>query len=264
MKPLSLMTPDVARAIRWVLTDIDDTMTESGQLVPEAYAALCELARSGLTVVAVTGRSAGWGEVHLREWPVDAVITENGAVAYFREGERGTGTLVHPTAVPNDDPALQRAVQASYRAVPRARPAEDNRLRRFDYAIDHAERIVPPLSAEEVSRIVAIFAREGCAAKPSSIHINCWKGSFDKRAAAVALLGSRYGYDDAEDRDKVLYVGDALNDEVMFAHFPAACAVANVDLWIDRMTDKPAWVSSARFGSGFAEIARKVLALRGA
>lgn len=262
MKPISLMPEAVARAIRWVLTDVDDTLTEEGLLVPEAYAALCALARLGLPVIAVTGRSAGWAEVHLREWPVDAIIAENGAVAYFRAADGAMGTLVDPSAVANDDPAIERAARAAYRAVPRAKPAEDNRLRRFDYAIDHAERVDPPLSDAEVAEIVALFEREGCVARPSSIHVNCWIGSFDKRAASVALLRARHGYDDEHDRDKVLYVGDALNDEPMFAHFPVACAVANVARWLDRMAYQPSWVSSESFGAGFTEIAQRLIALR--
>ncbi len=263
MKPISLMPEAVARAIRWALTDVDDTLTEDGILSPEAYAALCALARSNLPVIAVTGRSAGWAEVHLREWPVAAVIAENGAVAYAIGPGGARETIVHPTARPNSDAALARAAENAYRAVPRARAAEDNRLRLFDYAIDHAERVHPPLTEEEVAAIVRAFEAEGANAKPSSIHVNCWIGSFDKRASAVALLTGLYGYDDGADRDKVLYVGDALNDEPMFAHFPAACAVANVDRWLDRMAAKPSWVSTERCGAGFADIARRVLALRG-
>ncbi len=263
MKSISLMPASVARAIRWALTDVDDTLTEGGILVPEAYAAMCALSGAGIPVIAVTGRSAGWAEVHLREWPVVAVIAENGAVSYALGPDGARKTIVHPTARPNTDPALARAAENAYRAVPRARPAEDNRLRLYDYAIDHAERVSPPLAEGEVSAIVGAFEREGANAKPSSIHVNCWIGSFDKRAAAVALLSGLYGYDDGADRDKVLYVGDALNDEPMFAHFPASCAVANVDRWVERMGSRPAWVSSERYGAGFADIARRVLALRG-
>lgn len=262
MKPIQLMPAETARAIRWVLTDIDDTMTQNGRLVSEAYSTLCALADSGLPVVAVTGRSAGWGEVHLQEWPVDGVIAENGAVSYFRSGADGFGSLVHPSAVRNTDPALQRAAEKSYLAVPRARPARDNHFRLYDYAIDHAEYVAPPLSEAEVTEITEIFAKEGCTAKPSSIHINCWIGSFNKRESVLAFLTKVYGYDDKIDREKVLYVGDALNDEVMFEYFPNACAVANVDLWLDRMRHEPAWVSSSRYGAGFAEIGRHVLALR--
>jgi len=261
MKPISLMPPAVARAIRWVLTDIDDTMTRDGKLVSGAYATLCALADAGLRVIAVTGRSAGWGEVHLQEWPIEGAITENGAVAYYRT-ESGSGTLVHPSAVPNTAPSLRRAAEASYAAFPRALPAGDNHLRLYDYAIDHAERIKPPLTEAEIAGIVGIFEREGCVAKPSSIHINTWIGTFNKREAALLFLTGREGYIDERDREKVLYVGDALNDEVMFEYFPNACAVANIDMWLDRLTHRPAWIAQERYGAGFTEIGEQLLRLR--
>lgn len=256
MRPIREMPASVASNIRWVLTDIDDTMTMHGKLVSEAYAALCELKAAGLRVIAVTGRSAGWGSVHLQEWPIDGAITENGAISFHESGE-----LAFPGAVPNSDAAIRRAAAAAYRAVPRAKPASDNHLRRFDYAIDHAERVNPALDAGEIAEIVRIFESEGCTAKPSSIHINCWIGSFNKRDAAIGFLSSFEGYSDETDRDRVLYVGDAPNDEVMFGHFPNACAVANVDLWLNRMTELPSWVAEKRYGAGFAEIARALLAI---
>lgn len=261
MQPIRQMPPETARSIRWVLTDIDDTMTMRGKLVSEAYAMLCALKASGLRVIAVTGRSAGWGEVHLQEWPIDAVITENGAISYYSK-DGSVCSLAHPTAVRNTDRAFGRAAAASYAAVPRARPARDNHFRLYDYAIDHSEYVVPPLSESEVNEIIRIFEKEGCVAKPSSIHINCWIGSFNKRESALALLRETEGYDDARDRSQVLYIGDALNDEVMFEYFPNACAVANVDIWLDRMASKPAWVSSERYGAGFAEIGRFILSER--
>jgi len=268
MKSIQLMRADIARQIRWILTDIDDTMTKDGKLVPEAYATLCELHDAGFRVIAVTGRSAGWGEVHLQEWPIDAAITENGAVSYFRfdpahmKTGNASGVLAHPSAARNTAPALLRAVEAAFLAVPRAFPARDNRFRLYDYAIDHSEYVHPPLTEGEINEIIGIFEREGCVAKPSSIHINCWIGSFNKKEAALMLLRECEGYDDAVDRSKVLYIGDALNDEVMFEYFPNACAVANIDIWLDRMTNKPSWVSSERYGAGFAEICRHVLDAR--
>lgn len=261
MQSIHLMPLETARSIRWILTDIDDTMTMHGKLVSEAYATLCALKASGLRVIAVTGRSAGWGEVHLQEWPIDAVVTENGAVSYFAKDGR-VATLAHPSAVRNTDAAFARAAAAAYAAVPRARPARDNHFRLYDYAVDHSEYVTPPLSESEVNEIIRIFEKEGCVAKPSSIHINCWIGSFNKRESALALLREVEGYDDARDRSKVLYIGDALNDEVMFEYFPNACAVANVDLWLDRMASKPSWVSSERYGAGFAEIGGFILSAR--
>lgn len=262
MNPITQMNTKTARSIRWILTDIDDTMTMNGKLVPEAYATLCALKNAGLTVIAVTGRSAGWGDVHLQEWPLDAVITENGAVSYFRGSDPGICTLVHPTAVRNSAPALRRAIDAAFKAVPRSLPAPDNHLRLYDYAIDHAEYVNPPLTDTELSTIIEIFQKEGCTAKPSSIHINTWIGSFNKKEAALMLLEKLDGYIDERDRSKVLYIGDALNDEVMFEHFPNACAVANIDIWLDKMVYTPTWVSRERYGAGFAEIGEFILSER--
>jgi len=258
MRPISEMPAETARGIRWILTDIDDTMTKDGKLVSEAYAALCALSEAGLPVIALTGRSAGWGSVHLQEWPIAGAITENGAVSFHASGER-----VFPGAAPKEDPRIQASAEAAYRAVPRARPASDNGLRRCDYAIDHAERVTPPLTEAEIAQITGIFEAAGCQAKPSSIHVNCWIGDFNKRDATIRFLSEYEGYDDARDRSAVLYVGDAPNDEPMFGHFPNACAVANVDRWLDRIEKRPSWVAAAEYGAGFAEIAGTLLTLRG-
>src|SRR2546429_9905245 len=71
------------RAVRAVLFDIDDTLTTSGKLTAQAYAALERLHGSGKRAIAVTGRPAGWCDHIARMWPIDAVVRENGAF-YFR------------------------------------------------------------------------------------------------------------------------------------------------------------------------------------
>src|ERR1043165_3966354 len=83
MRPLAEMPESVRRGIRFVLLDIDDTLTTDGRLTAAAYAALERLSQRGLRVIPVTGRPAGWCDMIARFWPVDAVIGENGAF-YFR------------------------------------------------------------------------------------------------------------------------------------------------------------------------------------
>src|SRR5438309_7465537 len=84
--PLSTFPLATARSVCGVLTDIDDTLTRAGAIEPVALAALRELRAARLPVVAVTGRPEGWSEGFARDWPVDAIVAENGAVALFREG----------------------------------------------------------------------------------------------------------------------------------------------------------------------------------
>ena len=88
MKPLSSLQHTEATRISGVLFDLDDTFLDDGKLTETAYGALHRLARAGLRLVAVTGRPAGWGEVMARQRPVDGVVTENGALALYRDGGR--------------------------------------------------------------------------------------------------------------------------------------------------------------------------------
>ncbi len=256
MNPISEISPKTASSIRWVLTDIDDTLTKEGKLLPEAYAALWALKKAGLPVIAVTGRAAAWGYLLSHEWPVAGVITENGAVAYYgTEGQR-IASAVFPGAQPNTSPPFRRAADRILAEIPRAQEAADNYLRLYDFAIDYGENVNPPLSRDDINRIIEIFREEGCSAQPSSIHVNAWIGPFNKREASLRFLSQFMGYDDAKDREQVLYVGDALNDEPMFSWFPNSCAVANIRRWLPDMERQPSWISAE------SEIIRTVLAKR--
>ena len=66
--------------IRFVFTDIDDTLTQDGFLLPDAFHALWQLSKNGIKVVPVTGRPAGWCELIARPWPVAGGIGENGNI----------------------------------------------------------------------------------------------------------------------------------------------------------------------------------------
>ena len=80
MKPLAELDP---RGVRYVLFDLDDTLTSAGRLTAEAYAALQSLQQGGKKLVPVTGRPAGWCDHIARTWPVDAIIGENGAFYFW-------------------------------------------------------------------------------------------------------------------------------------------------------------------------------------
>jgi hydroxymethylpyrimidine pyrophosphatase-like HAD family hydrolase len=65
--------------IRYLLTDIDDTLTLHGLLPAAALAAMERLQGAGVAVIPVTRRPAGWCDHIARMWPVAAVVGENGA-----------------------------------------------------------------------------------------------------------------------------------------------------------------------------------------
>jgi HAD superfamily hydrolase (TIGR01484 family) len=254
--------PEAARrAIRGVLTDIDDTLSTHGRITAEAYAAMERLRSAGLLVIPITGRPAGWCDHIARMWPVDAVVGENGAL--YMHHDDAARKLARRFVV---DEATRRANRARLakigeqilRAVPGAALASDQHYREADIAIDFCED-VSPLSRASVDRIVEIMQAEGLTAKVSSIHVNGWFGSYDKLSMTRTLLAEVFAIDMDAERERFVFVGDSPNDAPMFAFFPLSVGVANLRDFADRIETLPRYVTRDPAGAGFAELAAFLL-----
>jgi len=265
MKLVKDMTPGEAAGVRYVLMDIDDTLTREGKLLASSYTALWRLQEAGLRVIPITGRPAGWCDLIAREWPVDGVVGENGALAYWEERRPGGRPRLqgeyHPAAVRNDHPVLVRVRERALGEFPELRLAKDQFARLFDIALDFAEE-EPVLPLEAAERIRAIALEEGAQAKVSSIHVNVWMGNYDKLSMAERFLARRFQWQSGPGDREVVFVGDSPNDEPMFRRFPLACGVANVRRYGDLIRHLPAFCASRDCGDGFAEIAETILAAR--
>ena len=264
MRPLSDLTPAEVASLSAVLLDIDDTLTTDGALEPEAYAALAELQAAGLAVVPVTGRPAGWCDLIARFWPVDGVVGENGAF-YYRY-DRTNRRMLRRHATPEAErqanrARLDRVASRILAEVPGAALSADQPFRVADLAIDFCEDVAP-LTRADIDRIVAIFQSEGATAKVSSIHVNGWFGSYDKLGMARRMLETELGIGAAAQPRRVLFVGDSPNDEPMFRAFPFSVGVANVLEHLDRLGHLPTYVTAARSGQGFVELARHLIGAR--
>ncbi|WP_043831898.1 HAD-IIB family hydrolase [Muricoccus aerilatus] len=261
--PLSDAPPQRLAALRYVLTDIDDTLTEEGRLPALAYAAMEALSVAGIAVIPVTGRPAGWCDAIARQWPVTAVVGENGALWYAedRQARRMLRWQAQGEAarLANRDRLMALADRAMA-AVPGSALSADQPFRLFDAAVDFAED-AGPLPLEAAHRIAAVFEAGGAQAKVSSIHVNAWFGGWDKRsgienlfAARLAPLASVIG--------QVAFLGDSPNDAPLFAAVPFSVGVANVVPHLDSIAAAPAYVTRAPGGRGFAEFAEGLLAAR--
>src|SRR3954453_1803919 len=146
MRPLAEFPVTLRQRIRFVLTDIDDTLTTDGRLTGAAYAALERLSASGLHVIPVTGRPAGWCDLIARFWPVDAVIGENGAF-YFRYDHQARVMTRHFwLSIEERDAARRRLDQLGKEilaAVPGVRIAADQPYRAPGLASELAEETRP-------------------------------------------------------------------------------------------------------------------------
>ena len=122
------------------MTDIDDTLTQNGQLDPAARVAMQALMDAGVPLIAITGRPMGWSRDFMQqgttEWPVNTIVAENGAVALLREIDgAGIGITSNAVAVEyaQDDATrqantvrLQASLARIEREVPGARRARDS------------------------------------------------------------------------------------------------------------------------------------------
>jgi hypothetical protein len=250
MTPISEASP---LNLGGILSDLDDTLTLDGRIVPEAFAKLSELRAQGVKVVIVTGRPAGWVDHLARMWPVDAVVGENGGLwAYMREGK-----LIQRYLASDEERRARRArldtLSAEIlRRVPGAGLASDQPYRALDLAVDFCED-VPPLDSASVQEIVRCFEEAGAQAKISSIHVNGWFGEWNKLDGVRAVFEDLWQLKLEDALTDWVYFGDSANDEPMFEAFRYSVGVANISPFLSQMKTHPRWITEAEGGLGFVE-----------
>ncbi len=262
MKSFEKFPNQLRKQIRYVLTDIDDTLTVNGRLPSVVFVSMERLRDAGIRSIPITGRSAGWCDHIARMWPVDGLVGENGAF-YFRYDDsirkmqrRYFNTESRRQANRHKLDKLKLEILGK---IPGSRISADQGYREADLAIDYCED-VSPLSNEDVDRIVALFKKAGAEAKTSSIHVNGWFGEYDKLTMTRFLFEEVFGEDLDHVRRDVIFIGDSPNDAPMFAYFPNSVGVANVLHFKSRMPCEPAWVTQKEGGYGFAEMVDALLA----
>jgi HAD superfamily hydrolase (TIGR01484 family) len=265
--PLTELTDDRLRAVRWLLFDVDDTVTWQGKLPEVAAGALYRAAEAGLSLVAVTGRSASWAELILRLFPLDAAIAETGAMCLYKaDGERVRTLHAEPDEAKrrDNDARRLRAADRVRAEVASARLALDNMGRVYDTAFDLVED-GPAIGEEDAARMRAILAEEGLTVAQSSVHINAWIGVFDKATMVRRYFTEVRGTSLDDEPDRALYAGDSKNDAAMFAAVPLSVGVANIRPhldWLQERGQAPAYITARKGGFGFSELVDALLRAR--
>lgn len=260
-RPWPELPVDQARSVLGVLTDIDDTLTTTGAITGDALKALHDLHAAGIPVIAITGRPMGWSEPFARQWPIAAIVAENGAVALFREGDDLRVEYAQDAPTREHNARRLREVAARVlREVPGATLAQDSAGRVTDIAIDHSE--FAHLEHARIDQVVAVMREEGMTATVSSIHINGWFGDHTKLSGARWIVQRLLNRDLDAEHERWVYVGDSTNDQLMFEHFPLSVGVANLVHFREQLHTWPAYLTVGERGQGFAQVAQALLAAR--
>ena len=279
MIALSQWPVEQRRNIIGVFTDIDDTLTTHGAISADALQALADLKAAGLHVIPITGRPIGWGESFAKDWPLDALVAENGGVAWVAEKKTEKSNKIEGNISLQPAYLLPTMLSKSYqnnayiRAENSVRMAKiaalvtsqitgvevskDSAGRETDLAFDYNE--FANLSAETVQQVVELLQSQGMETTVSSIHIHGCFGHFDKWTGAQWIVRELFHRELADELDKWVFVGDSGNDQAMFQHFTHAIGVANIRLFLPQLSHLPRYITPSERGAGFAEVAKMLL-----
>ncbi|RAU17206.1 hypothetical protein DN062_13620 [Nitrincola tibetensis] len=256
---LALELPDtINHQVRYLFTDVDDTLTWQGKLPSNTLRALEQLAEAGIQVIPVTGACAGWCDCMVRTWPVSAVIGENGAFWMQKNalGQIKTHYFLDDIRRRQQHEELLLIQDQLLNEFPFARATADQRYRETDIAFDiHQQH---HNSDEEIAILIKALEAHGIHARKSSIHINAWRGDYDKASTAIAWLKSQ-GVSEQEFMLQVAFVGDSANDISMFDQFKMTFGVANIRAFLDLLNTPPRFITKKNGGFGFVEVANCLL-----
>ena len=264
VQPLKKLSGQVCSDLEFLFTDIDDTITLDGMMPAETLESVYMLDKAGIKVILVTGRPAGWCDYFARMWPVAGIVGENGAFyfSYDRENKRMERVyLVSESERRANRHRLDLLGEKILSSVPGCRVSADQPFRIADLAIDISED-VEPLEDSEVQKICRIIEEHGAEYKISSIHINCWYGTYDKLTCFDRFLSNFTGGTLADYQDRLIYCGDSPNDEPMFKTLENTVAVANIEKYLDSLEYLPAYITDGKGGHGFTELTHHILEKR--
>ncbi len=252
MRALASIDRTEIAQLRGLLFDLDDTLLDHGSLTLRGFHALCSLAERGVELVAVTGRPTSWGEVLARQWPVLAVITENGLISCRRIGR---------TVVTNDRLCVAERTSAKTRLAgivervhsrfPELHPSDDCAGRVADYTFDIGEN--RRVDSAVVTAVIQLATQLGARCTRSSVHLHLSLDHDDKASGALRFLSRHLGISPTLARQRFAFIGDSENDAACFAAFHTSVGVANLR---GNFSITPRFITSGERSAGFAEAAQ--------
>lgn len=257
IQPFATASPTALREVRFVLTDMDDTLTYEGKLSAQTYDGLERLQSAGIKVIPVTAASAGWCDQMVRMWPIDAVVGENGGFySYVRDGDVERRYWLADDAFAEGAERLRVLHGSVDLSIEGAKLASDQPFRLTTIAWQRTQ------DARLIGELQGAFRVHRADSTINSLWVLAWFGGFDKLQMARRMMRELYDVDVDHEREAVVYVSDSENDAPMFRHFPMSVGVSTVRDHIQILSAPPRWITEGAGGVGFVEVADAILATR--
>lgn len=248
--PFNGFSEDERKSVGIVVSDVDDTITKRGKLYPDALRSLWRLKRDGKMIVLLTGGSAGWADCYIRQWPVDAVIAEGGALILAHAKGGDIVYKMNPMVNAN----YQHQKENLLRLTSGLQLSSDQYARIYDVAYDKSK-----LSEKERKTLISMVKASGGHWSESSIHINVGFGNYSKRSSLLFFMSALFSIDKEKLCNTALYFGDSLNDEDMFSLIPLSVGMHSVEDMRNEFSYLPLYITEGYGGDGFNEAVESLL-----
>ena len=250
--PLSdITTSDLFKNIRLIATDMDGTLTQNGKFTPALLQTFLDLSQANVQVIIVTGRSAGWVSGLANYLPIVGAIAENGGLFYSSDNE----AAIALTPIANYKAHRQQLAEIFHKLqleFPQICESRDNVFRITDWTFD-----VQGLSLDQIQKMSERCYSLGWGFTYSNVQCHIKPLNQDKANGLMQVL---LKYFPKYTLEQVACVGDSPNDEALFhPSYPISVGVANVLEYANQLNYKPAYITTAREGKGFCELAREIL-----
>ena len=239
--------------IQLIATDMDGTLTQQGQFTPMLLQSLQDLAVAQISVVIVTGRSAGWVHGLAQYLTVAGAIAENGGLFYSKD-QLNPIMLTELPDLASHRRQLAAIFQQLQQKLPQLQESTDNRFRLTDWTFD-----VQGLSQKDLQWLNHTCQAQGWGFTYSTVQCHIKPLMQDKAIGLQQVLQTYFPHLSPA---QVLTVGDSPNDESLFdpAAFPYSVGVANVAHYADQLTHLPTYTTDEPEVAGFCQLVQRVIA----
>lgn len=247
-EPLSAIAfSPVPSQIKLVATDMDGTLTRRGRFTTDLLQGLERLNQAQISVIIVTGRSAGWVQGLAHYLPMAGAMAENGGV-FFPGPNAPAELLVDLADIPSHRQGLAQLFHRLQQRLPNLQPSADNPFRLTDWTFD-----ITGLAQTELGWLAQTCQDEGWGFTYSTVQCHLYRAGQSKAEGLQRTLRRHYPEVSLQE---VITVGDSPNDESLFNQeiFPHAVGVANLKDYQDQLIYRPTYLTEAPEVDGFLEL----------
>ncbi|MBH48484.1 MAG: hypothetical protein CME71_09985 [Halobacteriovorax sp.] len=227
-----------------VLSDFDGTLTDHTELGPVFFEIIDFLKKRKIPLLIVTGRSLSWGHFLLTHVSyLKGVIVEGGGAYLWRDSNGDIHE--HGFVSAKDLARLEDATIEIKERYPKIRLSADSFGRKYDRAIELHDLEKKPKTHQEIE---SFLHASGIHFSCSNVHMNFWAGDISKQNASQWFLDQN-----KLTKDQLVYFGDSMNDQGMFASFPYTVGVANIASILGKLNPAPVHITKAPGPHGVME-----------